>query len=337
MSEKPTSFESPIHDMDGREMPQNLDAERSVLGSILLDPGHFFEAAEAIADRDFYLPAHRWIFKRMRCLAEAGHTIDYTTLADELFRYKELVAVGGVAYICGLPDGMPRRPSIADYVRIVKEKSRLREIMLSSRLTFLNAADQTESAAALVEAADRELLNIVAEESDRLTIGQQSEKELEKLLAQAKGEYPPALSTGIRKLDEKIGGITRGELTVLAARPGQGKSFLSTNYSSSIAAKACAALDCGLDDQPPLGAVLPLGLRVIGRKRAALLQVHRRVVAHFFTAFFATGFFCATAFAAGLVPATGFAAAGIAAFGGFSQAVLASTPSIFRAVTKSLR
>ena len=102
-------------------MPANIDAEKTILGAILLDNAAHAEAAEKIDADDFSLDSHRRIFLRMSELIDTGRAVDIVTLANELARYKEVESVGGVAYLASLTEGLPRRPGIEDYVRIVKD------------------------------------------------------------------------------------------------------------------------------------------------------------------------------------------------------------------------
>src|SRR5580704_5201189 len=100
-------------------LPANLDAERTILGAILLDNAAHSEASERLDADDFSLDSHRRIFLRMSELMESQRAVDIVTLANELARYKEVEAVGGVAYLASLTEGLPRRPVIEDYIKIV--------------------------------------------------------------------------------------------------------------------------------------------------------------------------------------------------------------------------
>ena len=115
---------TPVH-----SLPSNIEAERSILGAILLDNHAFNEAAEHLGPQDFSLDAHRRIYTRVQELMESARPADLITLPEELSRHKELDAIGGVAYISGLLDGVPDRPSIEHYVRIVRDKSMLRGLI----------------------------------------------------------------------------------------------------------------------------------------------------------------------------------------------------------------
>ena len=104
-------------------LPANVDAERSILGAILLDNLSYNQAAEHLRPEDFSLDSHRRIYSRMIDLAESSRPIDIITLVEELERNKELQAIGDMAYVSSLLDGVPDRPSIEHYVKIVRDKA----------------------------------------------------------------------------------------------------------------------------------------------------------------------------------------------------------------------
>src|SRR4029450_5098534 len=106
-----------------RTLPHNLEAERSVLGAILVHNDAFNTAAQVIDGRDFYRDAHRRIFDRMVALSERGEAIDFITLKEELSRGGHLEEVGGPAYVASLVDGVPRATNVEYYARIVKQKA----------------------------------------------------------------------------------------------------------------------------------------------------------------------------------------------------------------------
>src|SRR5664279_6194152 len=145
-----------------RGLPANLDAERSILGAILLDNLAFNEAAEKIRAEDFSLDSHRRIYTRMAELIDAGRAVDIVTLSDELARRKEVEAIGGVAYLASLTEGLPRRISIEEYVRIVKDKSLLRQLMGICTDAITRAADQSEEALEVLNAAESSLMEAVS-------------------------------------------------------------------------------------------------------------------------------------------------------------------------------
>src|ERR1700677_2307171 len=141
-------------------LPANVDAEKTILGAILLDNAAHAEAAEKIEADDFSLDSHRRIFLRMTELMDAQRAVDIVTLANELSRYKEVESVGGVAYLASLTEGLPRRPVIEEYIRIVKDKSLLRKLMGICSMAIARAADQSESALDVLGAAEAQLMEV---------------------------------------------------------------------------------------------------------------------------------------------------------------------------------
>src|SRR5919109_4113297 len=137
-----------------RTLPHNLEAERSVLGAILLHNDAFNLAAEAIDAHDFYRDAHRRIFDKMVKLAERGAAIDLVTLKEELARAGDLDEVGGPAYIAALVDGVPRSSNIEHYARIVKEKAVLRNLIFSANRIITNAYEAEQDADVLLDDAE---------------------------------------------------------------------------------------------------------------------------------------------------------------------------------------
>src|SRR5207249_11697455 len=122
-----------------RILPHNLEAERPVLGAILLHNDAFNLAAEVIDSGDFFRDAHRRIFEKMVTLSERGDAIDLVTLKEELGRAGELDEIGGPAYITALVDGVPRSTNVEHYARIIKEKATLRNLIYSANKILTTA------------------------------------------------------------------------------------------------------------------------------------------------------------------------------------------------------
>lgn len=132
-------------------LPAAIDAERSILGGIILDnPLIRHEGTTVVAD-DFHLESHRKIYRRMLEMADAGTPIDSLSLADELGSHRELTAVGGVAYLASLTDGVPRRESLFHYCRIVREKAILRQLVYLGQSITAKAYEQEGSSASIIE------------------------------------------------------------------------------------------------------------------------------------------------------------------------------------------
>src|SRR6266702_7158420 len=120
------------HNTVEKGLPTNVDAERFVLGSILLDDSFFVQAAGSLEAEDFSLEKHRRIFKRMGDLHERGERIDRITVANELMKFNELESCDGLSYLVSLDDGLPQIPTVDAYIRLVKDKAVLRSIIFAS-------------------------------------------------------------------------------------------------------------------------------------------------------------------------------------------------------------
>src|SRR5262245_50781535 len=143
-----------------RTLPHNLEAERSVLGAILLHNEAFNLAAEVIDSHDFFRDAHRRIFDKMVTLAERGDAIDLVTLKEELGRSGDLDEVGGPAYIAALVDGVPRSTNVEHYARIIKEKATLRNLIYSANKIVAAAYDAEEEADVILDQAEHAIFAI---------------------------------------------------------------------------------------------------------------------------------------------------------------------------------
>ena len=141
-------------------LPANVEAERSILGAILLDNFAYNQAAEHLKDEDFSLDSHRRIYKRMQDLAESSRPIDMITLIEELDRHKDLQAIGDVAYVSSLVEGVPERPSIEHYVRIVRDKALLRGLISASNTAIARASDQSDTAEEVLSEAEAAIFQL---------------------------------------------------------------------------------------------------------------------------------------------------------------------------------
>src|SRR6186713_3351305 len=143
-----------------RTLPHNLEAERSVLGAILLHNDAFNSAAEVVDSADFFRDAHRRIFDKMVKLAERGDAIDLVTLKEELGRAGELDEVGGPAYITALVDGVPRSTNVEHYAKIIKEKATLRNLIYSANRILTTAYEAGDEADLILDQAEHAIFAI---------------------------------------------------------------------------------------------------------------------------------------------------------------------------------
>jgi len=143
-----------------RGLPVSMEAERSILGAILLDNSLYDQAAENLTPDDFSLDAHRRVYSRMRDLQESGRPVDMITLVEELDRRKEVEAIGGVAYLSSLIDGVPDRPSIEHYVRIVRNKALLRGLINLSQNAIAEAIEHSDEAEEVLGRAEQAIFQL---------------------------------------------------------------------------------------------------------------------------------------------------------------------------------
>ena len=221
-------------------LPANLDAEKTILGAILLDNAAHAEAAEHIKPDDFSLDSHRRIFLRMSELIDTGRAVDIVTLSHELSRYKEVEAVGGVAYLASLTEGLPRRPVIEDYIRIVKDKSLLRRLMGICSAAIAKAADQSQDAIGVLDETESQLLEV---SQSGLSLGLQP---IDVIVRDSFGSIDnlynhrgdiTGLETGFTDFDRMTSGLQKGELIIIAARPSMGKTALAINIAQNAAVR----------------------------------------------------------------------------------------------------
>jgi replicative DNA helicase len=223
-----------VNDVDVN-LPCDIDAERTILGAIMLDGQAYSQVVEKLVPNDFYLDAHRRIYARMSDLAESGRTIDFVTLSSELAKHKERDAVGGVAYLASLTEGLPRRPVISEYIQIVKDKSNLRQLMAICSAAVSQASDQVESSSSILEGATNRLQQIAEQgvSSPLQTFGsfvEQSYPSVDAVFQHSARSL--GLPSGIKTLDELTCGFQRKELIVVAARPGAGKTALGLCFAA---------------------------------------------------------------------------------------------------------
>ena len=219
-------------------LPANVDAEKTILGAILLDNTAHSEAAEKLEAEDFSLDSHRRIYLRMSELMDSQRAVDIVTLANELARYKEIEAVGGVAYLASLTEGLPLRPVIDEYIKIVKDKSLLRRLMAICSAAIARAADQSEPAIEVLGVAESQLMEATQK---GLTGGFQS---LDQIVANSFGTIDnlykqsrevTGLATDFTELDRMTSGLQKGELIIVAARPSMGKTAFAINMAQNAA------------------------------------------------------------------------------------------------------
>jgi replicative DNA helicase len=221
-------------------LPTNIDAERLVLGSILLDEALFVQVAGILQADDFALEKHRRIFLRMGELHERGEKIDRITVYNELLKHNEAEACDGLGYLISLDDGLPRISNLDAYVRIVRDKALLRRIVFSAQKTIDRAMLAEDEPDDILMGAEESLLQLSDDRSRAalLNPGQiirEYEGGISHFLDPSKRVR--GLGTGYIKFDEMTGGLHPGELFILAARPSMGKTALALNIAQHVATR----------------------------------------------------------------------------------------------------
>src|SRR6266852_5337344 len=218
-------------------LPANIEAERSILGAVLLDNHAFNDAAEHLKPEDFSIDSHRRIYSRMMDLAESSRPIDIITLVEELEQKKDLQAVGDVGYVSSLLDGVPDRPSIEHYVKIVRDKAILRGLIHVANAAIAKASEQADSADEILNDAEAAVFQL---SEKRIGKGFQSIKEIshdsggiDALLQ--RGQRITGVATHYNDLDELTAGLQKSDLVVLAARPSMGKTAFAMNIAENAA------------------------------------------------------------------------------------------------------
>jgi replicative DNA helicase len=221
-----------------RTLPHNLEAERSVLGAILVHNDAFNSAVQVITPADFYRDAHRRIFDKMISLNERNQAIDFVTLKEELSRSGDLDAVGGPAYVASLADGVPRATNIEYYARIVKEKATLRNLIYAANKIISSAYEAEQEPDLILDDAESAIFSVA---DDRLKAGfvpmrdlvKESFPKIEQLFEQKR--LITGVATGFVDLDEMTRGLQGGDMVIVAARPSMGKTSLVLNIAQYVA------------------------------------------------------------------------------------------------------
>jgi replicative DNA helicase len=223
-----------------RTLPNNLEAERSVLGAILLDDKAMFTAQELLRKEDFYLEGHRRIFEKMFSLTASSRPIDLITLKEELQRTDELESAGGAAYLASLTDGLPLAANIEHYVNIVKEKATLRRLIQISSEVMSRGYQSEDSPQQILEDVERAIFQIA---NQQFRTGFQTidilVSEVYKQVEEVSHRKSPVtgIETGFTELDKMSAGLHAADLIIVAARPGLGKTSLCLNIAQHAAIK----------------------------------------------------------------------------------------------------
>lgn len=224
--------------MAERVLPHNIDAEKSVLGSMFLTKYALQKSMESLTNDSFFLDANGKIFDVISSLAEAGVPIDITTVTAELDKRKILKQVGDVEYITEIVDYVPTAANIEEYIKIVEDNAILRRLIEVSTEITTDGYNSTASLADILDNAEKKILNVVktrkgTEFRTIKDVLNKTQSDLEKL-SQLSGEIT-GIPTGFRDIDKITSGFHENELIIIAARPAMGKTAFALNLATNIA------------------------------------------------------------------------------------------------------
>ncbi|MFZ2490883.1 MAG: replicative DNA helicase [Thermoanaerobaculia bacterium] len=221
-----------------RPLPQNPDAERAVLGSILINNHALYRVIGTIDTEDFFRDSHRTIFATMRSLANSSREVDLLTLKEELAKLGTLDKVGGPAYISSLVDGIPDIANVERYAKIVKDKSTLRRLVVMGSSVMRAALDIPGEPDDVLNIAEKSLYEIAegATEKGFVPLASITKANMTSIeLIQSNGKPITGLPTGYDRFNEMTSGFQPQDLIILAARPSMGKTTFMMNIAEAIA------------------------------------------------------------------------------------------------------
>ena len=218
--------------------PQNIEAEKSLLGSLMLDQEAMVKVVDSLIEEDFYLPQHQKIFRSMLDLFKASIPIDILSVTNRLKEKKELESVGGRAYLSSLVNLVPTASNVLSYAKIIQKKRILRDLISASYDIQSFALDESKDPDLLIDQSEKRIFRIAQKSlsqqfrplKTRLEDTWERIDELSKQRGKLRG-----LSTGFRKLDNLLAGLQKSDLFILAARPSMGKSALALDIARHVA------------------------------------------------------------------------------------------------------
>ncbi len=225
-------------DISPKELPpQNIEAEKSLLGGLMLDSAAMVKVVDFLSERDFYLPQHRKVYQAMADLFQSSSPIDILSVADRLKEKKQLEDIGGRTYLSNLINSVPTASNISSYAQIIQKKRILRDLISASYDIQSLAFDESRGSDILIDEAEKRIFQIAQK-----SLGQQFRPLKNRLeetwnridsLSKQRGKLR-GLATGFRKLDNLLAGLQKSDLVILAARPSMGKSSLALDIARNV-------------------------------------------------------------------------------------------------------
>lgn len=228
-----------------RPLPNSAEAERAILGAIILDNALISHAIEQLRPEDFYVPSHRRIFLAMVALFERGSEINQILIAEELRRDGEIESVGGLSFITNLMVGLPHFVNIAQFAKIVRGKSTLRQLVKACNKITSEALEEEDEAEVILDHAEQAIFALADERTRQgfAHVKPIADAMLEHVQEMAgRSAMLTGLTTGFNELDSMTSGLQAADLIVVAARPSMGKTALCLTLAQNAAIQARAVV-----------------------------------------------------------------------------------------------
>ena len=222
--------------------PQNLEAEQSVLGALMLDKDAIINVADILRPDDFYKPAHSKIYSAILKIYEKGGAMDILGVTEKLKGDQALKEIGGSSYLSQLIESVPTAAHVAHYAKIIKEKRVLRDLIRASAEITENAVDTTEDLDQLLDSVEQKIFTISQRSLSQKFFHLKDElrgayERIEKLHREGGGGLR-GVPTGFSEIDNLLSGLQKSDLIILGARPSMGKTALALNIAKHIALQA---------------------------------------------------------------------------------------------------
>lgn len=221
-----------------RQLPNSADAERAILGAILLDNGLISQAIEQLRPEDFYVPSHRRIFVGMISLFEHGSEINPILIGEELKRENALESVGGISFITNLTYGLPHSTNIVHFTKVVRGKSMLRQLIKTANKITQEAIEEEDEPELILDHAEHAIFQLADERVRQgfIHVKPIAEQLLEKIQEmEGRAALLTGLTTGFADLDKMTSGLQPSDLIIVAARPSMGKTSLALMLAENAA------------------------------------------------------------------------------------------------------
>jgi len=228
-----------------RPLPNSSEAERAILGAVLLDNALISQAIELLKPEDFYVPSHRRIFVAMIALFERGAEINPILIGEELKKESSLESVGGISFVTNLTYGLPHSTNIVDYAKVVRGKSLLRRLIRTASKITNEALEEEDEASVILDHAEHAIFELADERIRQgFTHVEPIAVQLLDKIQEMEGRKVvlTGLTTGFAELDEKTSGLQKSDLVILAARPSMGKTAFALMLAQNAAVDTGAVI-----------------------------------------------------------------------------------------------